>query len=293
MYDPFAGHASAEAAVQHLRQLWEERRLAYFHYPAATQIRHGWGVKPAHPEILALIEKRRDEIDRRLTGYASLAKALAAVRRDPGAGPHWRNTLLPAIDAVSIVGMIREFGPRRFVEVGSGNSTRFARFAVERFVPQGCEIVSIDAYPGDTIAGVPDRLINKSLRDADLSLFGALREGDIVWIDGSHVTYAGSDVAVFFLEVLPSLRPGVVIGVHDIALPWDYPPGMAELLFGEAQMMAAYLLGARDKVRIMLPCFYANNIDLRLRERLAPIWALPNLQGLSEINGGGAFWFTH
>ena len=291
MYNPFEGHQTAEQALSHLRQLWDERRLAYFHYPALAEIRYGWG-KPPHPQILNLLERARDVVDRRLVGYSTLAKYLTKVPRKSSAGPYWQNTLLPVIDAVSIVGMMREFGPRNFVEIGSGNSTRFARLAAKLFVPH-CKITSIDAYPLDTIAAEPDTLIRSPLGKADLTLFETLTEGDIVWMDGSHITYAGSDVAVFFLEVLPRLKPRVIIGVHDIAFPWDYPPGMAELLFGELQMMAAYLLGARERIEILLPCFWANVVEKSLRARLSPIWELPNLQGLSELDGGGAFWFTH
>lgn len=198
--------------------------------------------------------------------------------------------MLPVMDAVSIAGIIREFQPKRFVEVGSGNSTRFAKFAANRFC-SSCRIISIDAYPGDTIKALPDELIAQGLQDIDLSLFEQLEAGDVVWIDGSHFTYSNSDVAVFVLDVLPRLLPGVVIGVHDIPLPWDYPPGMCELLFNELQMLAAYLLGAQDKVEILLPIFFVNFIDQELKALTRPFRDMPAVQGLKELEGGGAMWF--
>lgn len=291
MFDPFSGHSTEAAALAHLRQLWEEKRLHYFHYPAVPAIRYGWG-KPAHPEFVALFEQHRDQIVRRLKGYSSLADTLGQVAREGGNGPFWKNTLLPAIDAISIVGMIREFGPRRFVEVGSGSSTKFARFAVQAFAP-GCKIISIDPYPQPGIAKYSDELIQAPLQTIDRARFPELSEGDILWIDGSHITYSGSDVAVAMLDLVPRLSPRVIVGIHDIPLPWDYPPGMAELMFSELHVVAAYLLGAIKKIEILLPCFYLNVVDKSLRELLAPIWALPNLQNLRELDGGGALWFMH
>ncbi len=194
------------------------------------------------------------------------------------------------IDAVSIVGVFREFQPRYFVEVGSGSSTRFAKYAAAKYCPS-CQIVSIDAYPGDTIKALPDKLIGHGLQDADLDLFQRLEPGDVVWNDGSHIAYSNSDVSVFVMDVLPRMRPGVVIGIHDLPLPWDYPPGMCELLFNELQVVSAFLLGARDRIEILLPCFFANYIDSRLQELTKPIREMPAVQGLRELDGGGALWF--
>lgn len=291
MYSPFDESLPAEQMVKKLRQLWDEKRLAYYHYPALAKIRYGWGVKPPHPQLLELVEAHRKGIAERLAAYAALTDLLAEIPREANdARPYWKNTLLPVIDAVSIVGVIKEFRPRCFVEVGSGNSTRFAKFATNKFIPS-CRVISIDAYPGDTIKALPDELISKGLQDADLSLFQRLEPGDVVWVDGSHFTYSNSDVAVFAMDVLPQLRAGVVIGIHDIPLPWDYPPGMCELLFSELPVVAAYLLGARDRIEILLPCFFANHVDPALQALTKPLRAMPAVQGLRELDGGGALWF--
>jgi hypothetical protein len=291
MFDPFAGHPTDSEAVAHLRQLWNEKRLHYFHYPVIPSIRYGWG-KPAHPLFTALFERHREQIANRLKGYCSLVDLLRGVARESKRGPHWKNRLLPVIDAVSIVGMIREFGPRRFVEVGSGSSTQFAHLAVRAFAP-GCSITSIDPYPTAGVERFADNLLRQSLHSVDLAVFSKLEEGDILWIDGSHIAYSGSDVAVAMLEIVPRLARRVVIGIHDIPLPWDYPPGMANLMFSELHVVAAYLLGIANTIEILLPCFYANVVEKSLRDIMAPIWALTNLQDLQETDGGGAFWFLH
>ena len=291
MYSPFDEPLPAERMVEKLRRLWDERRLVYYHYPVLAKIRYGWGVRPPHPQLLEIIEVHRRGITERLAAYAKLADFLAEIPREANdTRPYWKNTLLPVIDAVSIVGVIKEFQPRNFVEVGSGNSTRFAKFATSKFAP-GCKVTSIDAYPGDTIKALPDELISKGLQDIDLSLFQQLESGDVVWVDGSHFAYANSDVAVFAMDVLPRLQPGVVIGIHDIPVPWDYPPGMCELLFSELPVVSAYLLGARDQIEILLPCFFANHVDPDLKALTMPLRAMPAALGLKELEGGGALWF--
>lgn len=291
MYSPFDEKLPAEQMVQKLRQLWDQRRLIYFHYPALAKIRYGWGARPPHPQLLSVIESYRKEITERLATYVSLTGSLSEIPREANdTRPYWKNTLLPVIDAVSIVGVIKEFRPRRFVEVGSGNSTRFAKFATSKFATQ-CKVTSIDAYPGDTIRALPDEMISKGLQDIDLDLFQRLEPGDVVWVDGSHFAYANSDVAVFAMDVLPRLRPGVVIGIHDIPLPWDYPPGMCELLFSELPVVSSYLLGAKDRVEVLLPCLFANHVDPQLKALTQPLRTMPATVGLKELDGGGAFWF--
>src|SRR5580704_451853 len=84
--------------------------LAHFHYPTNPQTRWGWN-KPAHPIFTSEIIKQRTQIKDRLSLYGGLTSSLSMIRAiDPGDGsPYWNHSLLPAIDAISIVGMIAEF----------------------------------------------------------------------------------------------------------------------------------------------------------------------------------------
>jgi hypothetical protein len=234
-------------------------------------------------------------IRRRLSLYADLSVMLAEVPRDmprtDDGRPFWRTIYLPVIDATSICGMIREFRPERFVEIGSGHSTRFARHAIDALgLP--CEIVSIDPYPGDTVSARSDRLIQQALEGTDLTLFDSLQPGDIVWMDGTHRSFSNTDVTVFCFDVLPRLPPGVIVGVHDITLPWDYPPSWDRYYFSENFVVGAYLLGALDRVELLFPSLYINHINRKLRSLLSPLWQMPALAPpLDELGGGGAFWF--
>src|SRR6185295_3792582 len=100
MYSPFDEQLPADQMVRKLRQLWDEKRLAYYHYPAVAKIRYGWGRNPAHARISAIIERHRAPIARRLTEYASLTEALKAIPSEASdASPYWKNQLLPVMDA--------------------------------------------------------------------------------------------------------------------------------------------------------------------------------------------------
>lgn len=268
--------------------------IAKFDYTCLPQSQYGWG-KPPHGPTLELIERWLPSIQSRLERFSALAPLLSQVSRDPvpdaPLAPYWRNVWLPVIDALSIVGMMEEFRPRRFIEIGSGNSTRFACMG-KAALSLDCVITSIDAYPNGTVAAAPDVLIRASLQGTSLDPFSQLEPGDLVWLDGSHYCFSNTDVSVFFMDVLPRLKPGVVVGIHDIPLPWDYPPDWSYHFYNELQMMATLLIGAGDRIECMFPSLYINCINSKLRSILDPIWNLPELsEDFENLKGGGAFWF--
>ncbi len=81
----------------------------------------------------------------------------------------------------------------------------------------------------------------------DLALFRELQAGDVLFIDSSHRCFMNSDVTVLFLEVLPNLPPGVLVQVHDIFIPYDYPREWVERYYAEQYLLSCYLLlGVRE-----------------------------------------------
>ncbi len=129
--------------------------------------------------------------------------------------------------------LIRHFKPGLVMEIGSGHSSRVIASAIERNRladgRTGRHVV-VDPYPGEALAGSAfpsTEVIAKRVELLDLSFFDALKSGDILFIDSSHSVKIGSDVNYLFLDVLPRLAPGVVVHVHDIALPYEYPKAYA------------------------------------------------------------------
>ncbi len=268
---------------------------AYFHYKTLPEPRYGWG-KPPHEYLLKAIEKNKDKYAHYLNEFAAMKDFFASIKLTESENvdktlPYWDNDLLPFIDAISICGFIKQVKPRKFIEIGSGNSTRFACYAASVFSPE-TQVISIDPYPGDTIQAFPNTFIKEGLEVTDLSIFDDLTENDIVWMDGSHHAFSNTDVSVFFMDVIPKLPKNMLIGIHDIAFPYDYHPGWNHYYLNEAIVLAAYLIGAGDRIDYTMPCFYVYSLANELRQILNPIWNLPQLAGsLTQEMGGGAFWF--
>jgi predicted O-methyltransferase YrrM len=141
---------------------------------------------------------------------------------------HFGNWLFEALDAEVLHCLIRHFKPKRIVEIGSGYTTLISARAAVMNQRDGVqtEVTCVEPYPNATLKrGFPGlaNLIEKPVQQLDLSLFESLEPNDILFIDSSHVAKIGSDVVYEYLEILPRLRPGVLVHVHDIFLPEDYP----------------------------------------------------------------------
>lgn len=134
------------------------------------------------------------------------------------------------IDAEILWGMIRRHKPKRFIEIGAGFSTLLSAQAIRANRKDGypCQFTVVEPYPHDFIRrGVEgvDELVADKVQNVPLTRFQNLAEGDILFIDSSHVCKVGSDVSYEFLDILPQLQPGVIIHIHDIFLPKEYPQG--------------------------------------------------------------------
>jgi predicted O-methyltransferase YrrM len=133
------------------------------------------------------------------------------------------NDYFTSPDAEIAYVLIRILNPKRIVEVGSGNSTHLFREAITDG-SLDTKLVSIDPSPRRDIQSVANQVIRKRLEEAPSSeLQDVLHANDILFIDSSHEIRSGNDVVSLFLNVLPKLRGGVVIHVHDIFLPFEYP----------------------------------------------------------------------
>lgn len=141
---------------------------------------------------------------------------------------HLENDLFGWLDAVIYYCMLREFKPGRVIEVGSGLSTLLAIGVLERNGADGAEgrITAIDPYPRPDLLPRPAEraeLLVEMAQDVPVSRFEVLDANDVLFIDSSHVLKIGSDVHYLYLEVIPRLKPGVLVHAHDIFLPSEYP----------------------------------------------------------------------
>ena len=250
--------------------------------------RYGHG-KPPHPDLYALLNAHRDRYARRLAEFTGFAADLAEIPVDPPAegysGPFWANEFFPGFDAFSLYGFLATDKPRTYLEIGSGNSTKFASHAIRKR-NLATRIISIDPSPRAEIDALCSEVIRQPLETVDLRIFENLTEESVVFFDGSHRCFMGSDATVFFLEVLPRLRPGVLIHIHDIFLPEDYWPAWKDRFYSEQYLLAAWLLGGSKGLQIELPVAFVTTD--------AELSAIPGgvLEKISPKVGrhGGSFW---
>jgi hypothetical protein len=238
------------------------------------QCRPRWGFgTPTHPRLTAILERGRSGYARRLDALAELRPLFAAIPReaaDDSPSPRWFNPWFTSLDALALCGMLVRHDPRLLIEIGSGNSTKFARHVIAARNLR-TKIVSIDPQPRAEIDALCDEVIRAPAESVDQSLFSRLKPGDILFIDSSHRSLENSDVTALFLDVLPELAPGVIVHVHDVYLPYDYPAQAEGLMYNEQYLLAALLLGEASWLEPVLPCFFAAQ-DPRLSAHLAPVW---------------------
>src|SRR5262249_53375553 len=134
------------------------------------------------------------------------------------------------VDALYFYAFIREHAPRRIIEIGQGFSTRLALAALTRnarITGNVAELVSVDPYRRVTIEPMPSEVrfsaVDKPVQELANDLPQMLSDGDLLFVDSSHVFNFGSDVQLLFERVYPRLRVGVHLHIHDIFTPFDYP----------------------------------------------------------------------
>lgn len=131
-------------------------------------------------------------------------------------------------DALLLHSMIRANHPKRIIEVGSGFSTCVMLDTKEYWADcNDIKITCIEPYPERLISSIKNTdqvdVKREFVQSIDRSVFDSLGENDILFIDSSHVVKAGGDILYEYFEILPRLRPGVLIHIHDIFYPFTYP----------------------------------------------------------------------
>lgn len=207
---------------------------------------------------------------------------------DNNFNPVWNNNFLPGLDIIAIYGMISKFKPIKYIEIGSGNSTKVAKKAI---IEQklSTKIISIDPFPRVDIDQLADQIIRHPFEDLNDFNFilNELNENDILFIDNSHRVFPNSDAMIAFLEILPYLKKGVIVHFHDIYLPFDYPKFMCDRFYNEQYLLAAFIISNPKKYKTILPNYFISR-DKELSAVLYPIWNNLNLKHVEKH--GGSFW---
>ena len=222
----------------------------------AISDRWGYHIRPIHyyeplPDFSSItaeqVNRRRSysAIDFKWQDQLALLHKLTKYRNELlDTGFDFKNDFFNGFDAAVYYCLIRHLQPQRIIEIGGGYSTRIADKALAR--NQKGTLTCIEPYPEDRLleAQLNIEIVDKRVEEIDLSFFSCLEANDILFIDSSHTVKFGSDVCYEFLEILPSLNPGVWIHVHDIFFPHDYPADWLlnrRLALNEQYLLEAFL----------------------------------------------------
>jgi predicted O-methyltransferase YrrM len=175
------------------------------------------------------------------------------------------------IESMMLYSVIRHFGPKRIIEIGSGVSTVYEARAIaaNKMAGRGpCALTCVEPYPSELLYTIPEvtDIVQKKVQELPIEFFRQLEPNDILFLDSSHSVKIGSDVNFLYLHILPRLRPGVLIQIHDIYFPFLTPPDdwlFDRLMFWQETVLLKALLSGNRNFEIIYCSSYLHNKEPR------------------------------
>lgn len=199
------------------------------------------------------------------------------------------NSQFNCLDSRLLFCFLRSRKPKCMIEIGSGFSSLLSADVNHRFLNSAMDFHCIEPYPRDflleKIPGLTE-LHRSFVQDIPLDLFEKLAPNDILFIDSSHVSKTGSDVNYLYFEVLPRLPKGVLIHIHDIFLPYEYPKNwvLQEGRSWNEQYLLQALLMHSNAFKVAFGSQYS------VRNCRAEVARALNISTESGILHGSSFW---
>lgn len=242
--------AAAQARLREEWQRWSRGAAPSAGYVVPYRYAGQLQPPPPPPWLLDALEAAVPRMTRWLDaarGHGALLSGLDRGRDDDPDGPRFDQDWFSGLDATLAYTAVRELRPRLLLEVGSGHSTRFLARAI-RDGATATRLVSLDPAPRRDIDVLCDAVHRMALGVAALPHFAALRSGDVLFLDGSHLLMPGTDVDLMLSHVLPTLPDGCIVHVHDIFLPDPYPLAWRWRGYNEQQAWCAWLGTGRAEI---------------------------------------------
>ena len=263
----------------------------FLEYKVEFKPRYGYG-KPPHPELYSIIDSNRNLyrglLNKAMKYKEPLQSIKKRVQKQNSTEPFWDNGFLPGLDMIMIYTLLSEIKPKRFIEIGSGNSTKVAYKSINDN-GLNTEIISIDPAPRAEIDMLASKIIREPVENIDCEFLIGMNDKDILFIDNSHRILPNSDSMVFFMEILPKLKKGVTVHIHDIYLQYDYAQFMCDRFYSEQYGLAMYLISDPQRYMPILPNYFISE-DQELAGIISPVWEHENLKNVERH--GGSFWLT-
>ncbi len=255
--------------LRRLLTLWRNPNRRFLAYPPghfASPLPDHAAVERDHAGLMTTTEL--PGVDLHTAEQLDLLKQLAAYPcgfpeiESRGSRYYFENEFFTYGDACYLFAMLHHFQPRRIVEIGSGFSSALMLDVRDDCDPKP-DLTFIEPYPArlNTLLTPADReqctRIEKPVQEVPLDVFTRLEANDVLFLDSSHVSKIGSDVNFVLFEVLPRLRPGVLVHIHDIFWPFDYPKAWYDRgwAWNEAYLVRALLVGGTRYRLILFPSY--------------------------------------
>jgi hypothetical protein len=246
-------------------------------------------IYPPTPPTLAGIDLRAEQQLELLRAFESY---YAEMTFESGPNPRRRyyspNPAFPRQDAFALHAMIRHFQPRRFIEIGCGFSSCMVLDTLEQ-LGWRTQLTFVEPYPELLLKLVQPEdqkrfeLKATFIQDVPLEFYASLEANDILFVDTSHVSKIGSDVNHIFFQILPCLKPGVLIHFHDIWYPFEYPRDWLDrgMFWNEAYLLRAFLMFNSRFQIVMYNDYLSKCAAEHIRNKFTT---------LQEANRGGSIW---
>jgi len=188
---------------------------------------------------------------------------------------HFQNGSFESGDAEFLYQVIRHFKPRQIIEIGCGHSTKIACEALRKNNEEASirtTYTCIEPYEAPWLEKLPVRVLRSPVEDCEMKMFEDLEEGDIVFIDSSHMIRPQGDVLFECLEILPTLKSGVIVHFHDIFTPRDYPEEWLreDVYLWNEQYIVEALLSNSDRYEVLASLNYLKHSHYDLLSKVCP-----------------------
>ena len=214
----------------------------------------------------------------------------ACLRTDPeintaGEGAAYlHNGQYPTPDAELYAAMVGDHKPARIVEIGAGYSTRIARRTIDE-LSLHTELVVVDPEPRADVSASADTLLRRRIEEVNPDILCA-SDRSLLFVDSSHVSRSGGDVPFIFCRLIPELPPGTLVHVHDVFLPYDYPPAYRRRLYSEAYVLWA-LLARNSSCQVKFATYFMVRNHPQVMQRV-----FGTVVGTADKYIGASFWFV-
>ncbi|GAA4115532.1 class I SAM-dependent methyltransferase [Aquimarina addita] len=278
----------------------------HFHSPipdiadvkSATKNDFGYFYKKIYPNSKSDV-RHVDGIELNIEAQLNLLNQFSKYKNNPSLpfnkSKNWRyfsnNSYFTCGDACVLHAMIRHYQPKNIIEVGSGFSSALMLDTQDKYLENKVNFTFIEPYQKYRLLQLLDTeefktvsVIEKKVQDVDLNVFESLEKNDILFIDSSHVAKFGSDVCHLIFNILPRLKPGVIVHFHDILWPFEYPQEWLKMgwAWNEAYILRSFLQYNKN-FKILYFNSYLANAHMKEVETHMPA---------SLIDSGGSLWLV-